>query len=203
MATESTYGLHYHTGVLEGTVEPSSLLKREMIRLGFLRSKLLEDLAEGEKIWVWRELAMVDVTRIQRLMDALRILGPNILLWVVAADDAHPAGTVERLERDFIKGYVERLASYENATDIRPISWFEVCENAFQLCHPDQAQPEVPVARTVVESGQLSAVEFLALNRDLIPQVPTPPAAGLGWHTRLSGWSGLDRFRRSFIPRER
>jgi hypothetical protein len=141
MVHETSLDTKYHTWILEGDIEPEKLREREAVRLRFLRRKMLEDLAAGEKIWVWRQFGMTDRAQLQPLLTALRGLGPNILFWVVAADDDHPAGTVERLEPDLIKGYVERLAPYSNATDIRPVSWFEVCEKTYNLCHADPVQP--------------------------------------------------------------
>jgi hypothetical protein len=165
MVHETFLDTRYHTFILEGEIDASELREREAKRLGFLRRKMLEDLAVGEKIWVWRELGMTDPTRLQPLLNVLRILGPNILLWVVGADDDHQSGTVERLDHDFIKGYVERLAPYENATDIRPISWFEVCQQAHDLIFPDQEQPVLTEQLVVPPTGPLSAMEFLTRNQ--------------------------------------
>ena len=139
MVHETFLDTRYHTFIREGELDADELCKREARRLAFLRRKMLEDLAVGAKIWVWRESGMTDPSRLQPLLDILRAYGPNILLWVVAADNDHTPGTVARLDSDLLKGYVERLAPYDDATDIRPISWFEVCENAFNLCYPDQS----------------------------------------------------------------
>ncbi len=172
MVHETSLDTRYHTFILEGEIDAEELRRREAKRLGFLRQKLLEDLAAGEKIWVWRELGMTDPARLQPLLNVLRSLGPNILLWVVQADDDHPPGTVERLDRDFIKGYVERLAPYENANDFRPMSWFDVCENAYNLCHPDHAQPEPVESIAVPPSRAPSAMELLALNPATVQSAP-------------------------------
>jgi hypothetical protein len=144
MIHETWLDTRYHTWILEGEIDPEELREREAKRLTFLRRKILADLAVGEKIWVWREWGETDSARLQPLLAALRALGPNILFWVVAADEHHQPGTVERLDRDFIKGYVERLASYDNAAHIRATSWFHSCENAYNLCHPERADPERP-----------------------------------------------------------
>jgi capsular polysaccharide biosynthesis protein len=164
MVHETSLDIRYHTSIHEGEIEPDELREREAGRLGFLRRKLLEDLAGGEKIWVWRELGMTDPARLLPLMTALRSLGPNIMLWVVEADDDHPVGTVERLDRDFIKGYVERLAPYENATDISPASWFEVCENAYNLRHSGQMRSQPAGAIVAPPPRGLPDMEFLALS---------------------------------------
>jgi hypothetical protein len=146
MVRETWLEMGYHTFRYEGRTDPEDLRQREAKRLAFLRRKLLNDMATGEKIWVWRGEA--DPTEIQPLLTVLRSLGPNILLSVVSADANHPAGTVEWLDRDFMRGYVERLAPHGNIPDIRYRSWFEMCVNAFNLCrsrpaqHQGAAQPD-------------------------------------------------------------
>ncbi|WP_158933161.1 DUF563 domain-containing protein [Acidisphaera sp. S103] len=189
MVHETSLDTRYHTFVHEGELDAEELRGREARRLTFLRRKLLEDLAVGEKIWVWRELGMTDPTRLQPLMDVLRALGPNILLWVVAADEEHKPGTVERLDRDLLKGYVERLAPYENATDIRPISWLEVCENAYSLCYPEELPSEPAAAINAPQTSPLSAIEFLTQNRPPLQSV-SPVSSG-----KQKSW--FFRFRRS------
>jgi capsular polysaccharide biosynthesis protein len=139
---ETWLDTRYHTFIMEGEIDPAELRQREGKRLAFLRRKMLENLSTGEKIWVWREWGLDDPTRLQPLLNVLRSYGPNTLLLVVAADDDHPSGTVERLDRDFIKGYVERLAPYVNGTDICYLAWFEMCENALALCSLDPVQVE-------------------------------------------------------------
>jgi capsular polysaccharide biosynthesis protein len=187
MVHETWLDTRYHTFVLEGEIDPEALRQREARRLAFLRRKMLEDLITGEKIWVWREFGMRDPARLQPLLNALRALGPNILFWVVSADEDHEPGIVECLEPDFIKGYVERLAPYENATDIRPLSWFEACENAYDLCRPDQVQPAPAEAIVAAPPRILSAIEFLTLNQPTVPSTPTAklPNQRRSWLSRL------------------
>jgi hypothetical protein len=139
MVRETWLDTSYHTFHYEDRTDPEDLRQREAKRLAFLRRKLLDDLATGEKIWVWR--GETDPTDMQPLLKVLRSLGPNILFSVVSADVDHPAGTVEWLDRDFMRGYVERLAPHGNIPNIRYRSWFETCENAFNLC---RSRPEPP-----------------------------------------------------------
>jgi capsular polysaccharide biosynthesis protein len=136
LVRESSYNLMYHTFVLEGEADVQSVRQRESTRLNFLRRKLLEDLETGAKIWVWKSAATIEFDQILPLLESLRAMGPNTLLWVVEADATHPPGAIERLEPDLIKGYVERFAPYDKATDIRPASWFEVCQNTYEVCYP-------------------------------------------------------------------
>src|ERR1700759_5706446 len=100
-----------------------------------------------------------------------------------------PPGTVGHLDGVFIKAYVEALAPYENATDIRPLSWFEMCENAYALCYPDRMQPEPAETIVVPIARPLSAIEYLASKQNPIPPVRPPgPAQREGRFARLWRW---------------
>lgn len=194
VATESVYSLMYHTFVYEDEIEPDVLRKREAVRLGFLRRKLLEDLANGEKIWVWKSNLDVAVDRVERLIAELRRRGPNILLWVVRADPAHRPGTVERIADDFFKGYVERFAPYGAADDISLHSWLEVCQATYNLCRPAAADE---VVAHEVPAEPLTAMDYLVRATPVGAQdtqtAPRVPASGswlrkLAWLGKLLWW---------------
>jgi hypothetical protein len=136
LVRETLYDLMYHSAVLEGAIQPQDLLKRESKRLNFLRRKLVEDLESGSKIWVWKSQSTLTADQVEPLLQVLRSMGPNILLWVVEGDALHKGGSIEQIDRDFIKGRIERFAPYGNALDVLPASWFEMCEATLRFCRP-------------------------------------------------------------------
>lgn len=140
MVRETTYRLFYHTFRHEGETDIETLRASEPGRLGFLRRKFLDDLASGEKIFVWHSRATTTADQIAPLLRALCRHGANTLLWVVEADTRHSPGSVEALEGGLIKGYVARFAPPGNATDIDAAPWFEVCRKAYELCRGGNAE---------------------------------------------------------------
>lgn len=132
---ESAYDLMYHSFQAEGSIDPGKLRDMEAKKLEFLRRKFLGDLAGGEKILVWKSNIPQAEAEIDHLAAALRGFGPNILLWVVEADAEHPAGSVEIKGEGRLKGRVDRLAPYANATDISYESWFAMCAEADRRAH--------------------------------------------------------------------
>lgn len=196
VATESAYNLMYHTFVAEDEIEAEVLRKREAVRLGFLRRKLLEDLMNGEKIWVWKSNIGVASDRVARLVAELRRRGPNILLWVVKADVGHPPGTVERIADDWFKGYVERFAPYGAANDISLHSWLEVCQATYNLCRPAAAEQDA-VMMPEAPAEPLTAMDYLARSVPAAapyrqptaqPSSPSPWLRRLGWMRKLMWW---------------
>ncbi len=130
---EDAWNLMYHTFQSEGQVDPEVLRAQEAQKLQFLRRKFLTDLGNGEKILVWKSNVSTREDEVLKLVGRLRAFGPNLLLWVEQADEAHPTGSVEPRGEGLIKGYVERFAPYDNATDIDYKPWFRVCEEAYRL----------------------------------------------------------------------
>lgn len=151
IAHETAYNLMYHTWVPEHAVSTETQTERESKRLTFLRRKLMNDIAAGDKIFVWKSDGTQTADQVRPLFQTLRRFGPDTLLWVTKADADHPSGSVEMIEPDFIHGYVERFAPADQAMDVDHLSWFLVCQNALRLSGrpmtlPPVAQP--PPVRT-------------------------------------------------------
>ena len=125
--------LTFHTFQYEGEVDEATLLPQHAARLKFLRRELLDDLADGEKLCVFKQNAPVTEPAIRELHAALARHGRNTLLWVAQADPSHPPGTVERLDDGLLKGYVDRFAPYHNAHDLSFEVWLEICAAAHAL----------------------------------------------------------------------
>ena len=132
MVFEKHFQFRYHAwvGVHEQTAE--QVLAREARRLPFLVRKLLADLAEGGKIFVFHGMQPLGEAEAGALAQAIRGFGPGTLLWVELADAAHPPGSVARLGEGLLKGHVDRFAPGDNAHDISMPSWIEVCTAAAQ-----------------------------------------------------------------------
>ncbi len=143
---KSVYKLLYHTFKLEGEIDPDDFKIKESRRLEFLRRKLLNDLAQGEKIWVWKSNIDLELSQIETLLGILRAAGPNTLLWVARSDNHHPPGTIETLAADLIKGYVDQFAPYAQATQISFDPWFSLCRRAHEAWKLTRARVLVPLA---------------------------------------------------------
>ena len=133
LVIDGRFGILYHAWVKVGEAEPDYIRHREERRLPFLRQKLIEDLEEGRKLFVYHGMEKLPRPQLLRLALAIRAYGPATLLWVELADETHPVGTVEPITRGLLKGYVDRFAPGENAYDLSLDSWIAVCRNAYRL----------------------------------------------------------------------
>ena len=133
LVIDRRYGFLYHPWVLVGEADPEDIRRREEKRLPFLKRKLIEDLTEGRKIFVYRGMRRLPQPLVLRLVAAMREYGPTTLLWVELADADHPPGTVEPLTLGFLKGYIDRFAPGENAHALSLDCWVALCRNACRL----------------------------------------------------------------------
>lgn len=135
------FGMFSHTDRFVGPDEIKQTWQAEYDKLKFLQNKFMEDLADGEKIFVRKANYPVTVEEMIPLWIALQQHGANRLLWVVKADDQHQAGHVEWIGQGFMKGYIGDLAPYENvAYGASTESWMAVCRSALALIYTPEEQ---------------------------------------------------------------
>lgn len=139
LVVDRRFGFLYHPWILAHEAESEQVRQRETTRLPFLRRKLLEDLEEGRKIFVYHAMIPLSAADALRLFTAIRAYGPGSLLWVELANGSHRAGTVEQLRPGLLKAYIDRFAPSENAHDLSLDCWVEICRNACRVLERLQA----------------------------------------------------------------
>ena len=95
MVNDERYGLSYHTWTFARDMDPAQVLAREYTRIPFLARKFLEDVSNGDKVFVYRDHSTLSWSMEQQLFSALRNIGPSHLLVVRSADAGHAPGAFE------------------------------------------------------------------------------------------------------------
>jgi hypothetical protein len=130
MIRDAAFGFYWHAWVLAGEKTPAEIRDREARRVPFLIRKLTEDLASGEKIFVYHGMQPLSGAHARALTRAIRLYGPSTLLWVELADASHACGTVEWVSEGLMKGFIERFAPGDDAHDFDTEAWVAVCRAA-------------------------------------------------------------------------
>jgi hypothetical protein len=131
---EQQYLLRYHTFIWEHQANRDQVRDQESRKLKFLRRKLMEDVANASKTFVYKRAAYpLSLEEIMPLFLALNRHVDNQLLWVVEADDGHPVGTVEGVLPGLMRGYINRFAPGEMVPQLSVSGWLAVCGNAYRL----------------------------------------------------------------------
>jgi hypothetical protein len=81
MIHEKKFGLVYHSFIYEGQRSIWLMREQEAARLKYLRREFVDELGEGDKIFVYKRNAPVTDEEVLPLLMALRRRGDNTLLW--------------------------------------------------------------------------------------------------------------------------
>jgi hypothetical protein len=139
------YHLLYHAHAKVGEADPDALGWQQTRTLPFLVNKLLGDLENPEKIFVFRQNEPLAANTLIDLRAALARFGAVPLLWVQQERPGHPAGTVDRIDDTLMAGYVRRLASRENVPDLDLGSWLATLRRAYDLWRAVPISPGLPL----------------------------------------------------------
>jgi len=129
----SIYGLSSHTNRYQGEGDVEALRKAVSQRLRFELRLLLEDLKSGNKIWVIKRNDPLMIEDVLPIVELLRNYGDNALLYAIEADENRRPGTAERTAPGLLRGYIDRFASYDDATAVSSQCWLGICRDAFSL----------------------------------------------------------------------
>ena len=147
------YGYVFHTRRFQPFTTEDQIREEESARLSLLARLLLDDIEDGNKIFVRRvggfegddpELGM------QELHRALRSIGPAKLLWVTPGDQAP---SVVHLGDGLYRGYIARLAPYEDAHDFSASDWIALLALARDMIDKGQADAATPASPSATLIG--------------------------------------------------
>jgi hypothetical protein len=144
------YQFESHSGIFEGESTAFRLISRELKKFKVLRRLFLADLAQSNRIFLYKCNHLDAGSDLSALFRALRCWGDASLLVVVQADAAHPPGTVERIEPGFMRGYLDRFNSYDDASAPSSPLWFDICRAAYELWRDERmaCAPALELAAT-------------------------------------------------------
>ena len=131
------YNLIFHTFVYQNELatpeKREAFQQQQRRRLMFLKNKLVEDLEEPQKIYIYSSDQRPADSDVARLFAALRAFGPNSLLYVRPGDASHPLGTVEKLQDGLYAGYYPGLADFIGGGQPPFELWHELCARTYRL----------------------------------------------------------------------
>ena len=99
----AAFGMEYHSGATLETMNERDVLARERRRVPFLKRKLLEQLADPQKIFV-RNDSRCQRWEVDELHAALRRYGENDLLWLALAEQPDQIGISQLVAPRLVEG---------------------------------------------------------------------------------------------------
>jgi tetratricopeptide (TPR) repeat protein len=126
---DSRYGVGGHTFIDVKDVPEDKMLVQTAKRLKFLGARMIEEMRAARKIYVYKFTERVPDAALTQLFDAVRAQGPATLLCILKADDAHPKGSLRRVQDGLFAGYLGHFMS-DAAGETRGIdftTWKDLC----------------------------------------------------------------------------
>lgn len=131
---ERKFGLEGHTFIHERQLAADYVIKQQATRLSFLKDLLLQQLEDGDKIFVFKSNSPAALSDIDKLSQCLRRYGNNWLLWVTLADEHHLAGSVRLARPGLLIGCIDGFSPYNDVhSRISLDLWIRICRNAWRL----------------------------------------------------------------------
>ena len=130
------FGLRFHTHQSSEAMSETDIIKRQRRHIQFLRRKFMEDVALGEKIFVY-----ADHVRPRTLESALSLFlalnrhGKRRMLWVCANHGEMAASRVDELLPGFARGSLDIFDGPLEAGHITVSGWVNILFNASQVFH--------------------------------------------------------------------
>ncbi len=131
MIVQNRYRYFYHTFMHSWEIDRDALLAREAARLAFCRRKLLEDLEDGEKIFVVKSSSdpALRLDQVMPVAERVAGFGGAVTFWATAADAGHPPGTLQWHGPTLLEGRLDRLCPPGHAPQFSPF-WLALCRKA-------------------------------------------------------------------------
>lgn len=127
------YDMRYHTWVPVGAATRDAMQVREAKKLSFLRRKMLDELAEGEKIFVLQSDTPLLFAEALAAFLAVRRQGNAALLWCRSAEPGKPPGLVEEVMPGMLCGRIGQFSPPTRRHQVSIREWSAVCAAAILL----------------------------------------------------------------------
>lgn len=127
------YDLRYQTGLSPDAIQPDALHAREAARQPMRIARFFQDIADHDRILVFRQNETLAANDLLDLRAALDRHGATTLLWMQEAREGHPAGTAAWIAEGLITAYVRRLAERETVQDLDLTSWITTLRRVHAL----------------------------------------------------------------------
>ena len=136
MISNDRYRYYYHTFVQSWQMSREDLIKQEIMRLQFGRRKLIDDLEDGDKIFVVKTSSGPGLRRddVAAVADLIARYGKATLLWVRPADDDVETGTTRWLSPNLIEARIDHLCPPGHALRFSP-HWLPLCRKVYRQVH--------------------------------------------------------------------
>jgi len=136
-AADKRFGMRMHTFIAVRSVPYDKMFAQTCRRLSFLKSKLLDDLHAGNKIFVYKNaMRPLNDAEIERLYQGIRRYGNNTILYVRRETADNPCPRVMSPSPGLLIGHIDRFAWLDDSGTtggLPRLSWADIIVNAYRI----------------------------------------------------------------------
>jgi tetratricopeptide (TPR) repeat protein len=130
VASDTRFGMTMHTHINPATAEFNATYEMILKKLNYLKRQFLEDLEDGEKIFVYKDRWDRMVPRLRQFRRALSMYGPCKVLIVRLASGGWASGDIEVVDDLTIFGYIDRHGHDGVRWNVPVEGWLSLCRKA-------------------------------------------------------------------------
>lgn len=137
--TDRSRAFSFHTWKGPAHGGEAEALEANRRTLTYLTMLMREDLEAGEKIWVYIDtMRDADLHEMLPLHQALNRKRPNRMLWITPASEGRPAGSVEWVAPNLLRGYLD--SSFHDTRQLDRDAWRRLLTDAY-CAYGERARP--------------------------------------------------------------
>lgn len=141
--SETRYGLFGHTGIRINQ-EPAEKTRADLvIKLRLLLRKFHEDLATGEKIFIWQASVPLPERKVRYLFDTLREFGPNQMVWLPPRDERAPSAKVDMIADGLVRATKTRKPALGDLDPLTAAEWVSICRQSLKILRGSAASAPI------------------------------------------------------------
>jgi hypothetical protein len=150
---DEKFRINSHGLIFSADVAPEAAHATICRRATFLRTKLLQDLRDGSKIFIFKTADPTPEALVVELFAALRRHGPVTLLWVRPSSDAAVQGRVAWLAEGLMGGYLDRVCNIDGDWNISHAMWMTLLRQALKLAQAGRAAGSTSAPRLTPQTS--------------------------------------------------
>jgi tetratricopeptide (TPR) repeat protein len=128
---DTAFDLNFHTFQTNNIDDTEKFLAKQLARLRWLRDKMLADLKDGTKMFVYKSDTPLPEPLLERIARALHGYGGARLFYVEQAQAGAPAGTVVPCAGGALRGALSAVSQAGTEIwDIEFAEWLKICDLA-------------------------------------------------------------------------
>jgi hypothetical protein len=153
---DTRYKFSGHTFVRTSDIISEKFLEQSCSRLQYLKRKIIEELEDGENIFVYKmNYEPMHLPLMPKIAEKIASYGPGVLLAISDSKFANePDRSAKWVGPNLIYGNLANLAPYDQADNVDVVGWSALCTTVLEMVAERRKQQQLPSMINERSSGE-------------------------------------------------